>query len=600
MKINFDKKIHLFYSSVLILVFSVLFFGIYHFWYSGPINVKSISSLFEASLKVDEYKNERSILDIKKMVESDQIGEAIKALDDFEIGIKSIHNVGPVKDSYLSLKTSIIDTRRSLDNLLSLSNLTTLLFVFHDKVAKLEKNALKSNWSSLARAGNKARLKVNPSKLKTPGFFNYKKLTLLSKSMEKDVSYMERIINRSSSGSSRSDRATRDINSLRTELVMMDRYVEKLQEFDQSFKGMADQYKTWIKQAGAEVSFKKIYFNNSSHTLIISLIFLVILMAFAIVSGVIIYRKNSLKSKIDTENLILNVTRKAIISPEMKLSKGFNESFVKEVKKLRKYVHNRLDFSTIFQESLPFSSILLDSDLKLIWANPLFYYQWNLNEDKTDRPLNWDHIKELTSLENDEPILLALNENVAGIYQMKIKGDKKNQPTSLEMFVSPSFSNNIKRIMIFFYPLKPMEENVAEQVQAFASPVVQCLDALSMEKFNAEFQEKIKSKFSHVEMENIYEKFFKHHERIENQKSGLLKEIERLENELLDQYKLTEDLKTSFDNKLKIEKSIISTFKETRDQVVTNLGIRMNMEKKRPEDQFYGQGNTGFKKGTLN
>ena len=579
MKINFGKKIYLFHSSVLLLLLSMLCFGIYHFWYTGPINVKNISSVFEASLKVDELRKKKSVLDVKKMVENHQIGEAIRILDDVEKGMKRIDNVGHVKESYLPFQTSIIAVRKSLHNLLSLSNLTTLIFVFHDKISKFEKKALRSGWPALTRVSNKIRTKVNPTKLKIPGFFNYQKLSIFSKSIKNDISYMEKIVNSSLLQSRIKGKIVGNLNSLRTELVMMTRYVEKLKDFDESFKNMAEKYKIWIKQAGAEVSFKKISFSKNAQIVLVSLICLMVFLACAIVGGIIIYRKNNKKNKKDMENLVLDIARKAIISPEMKLSDGLNRSFVKEVTELRDYFHNRLSFGTIFQESLPFASILLDSNFTLIWANPLFYYQWNLHEDKTDKSLTWDYIKSFTNLSDDDPIALAFNENVAGIYQIKIKGNKKNESTPLEMFVSPSFSNNIKRLMIFFYPLRPLEQNMAEQTKALVSPVEKCLDALSMEKFNADFQERVKNEFLFADIGHLYEKFFKYNERMENQRVGLLKEIERLENELLDQYKLTEDLKASFEDKLKIEKSILGAFKETRDQVVVNVDVRMNMEK---------------------
>ncbi|MCY4524373.1 MAG: hypothetical protein OXB84_06510, partial [Halobacteriovoraceae bacterium] len=231
----------------------------------------------------------------------------------------------------------------------------------------------------------------------------------------------------------------------------------------------------------------------------------------------------------------------------------------------------------------PFSSILLDSNLKVIWANPLFYYQWSLQEDKTDNYLTWDYVKSFTNLkedeEKDDPIVLALNENVAGIYQIQIKEEKNKEIIPFEMFVSPSLHNNIKRIMIFFYPLKTLEQTVSEQTKSITIPLTKCLDAFAMGRFNENFRENIKKDFLSANIKNIYEKFIKHNELVEDQKTGLLKEIDRLENELLDQYKLVEDLKLSLDEKLKIEKSILSIFKETREQVVVNVDVHMNLEK---------------------
>ena len=586
MNIRFGKKIHIFYSSILFLLLSVLCFGIYYFWYSGPVNIKNISSVYEASLKVNEFKSKKNILDVKKMVESDQIGNAMKTLDDFEKGMKSIDHVGHVKESYIPLQSSIISVRKSLHNLLSLSNLTTLIFVFHEKISKFEKLALKSRWPALTRTSNKVRTKVNPGKLKTPGFFNYKKLSIFSRSIEKDISYMEKIVNRSLLQSTTKTKIVSELNSLRTELVMMIRYVEKLKEFDESFKKMAEKYKPWIQQAGAEVSLKKISFSKSTQVIIVSLLCLMVLLACAIVGGMLIYKKNNEKDKKEMENVALEIARKAIIAPEMKLSSDFNKSFIKDIKELRDYFHNRLSFGSIFQESLPFASILLDSNLKLVWANPLFYYQWNLDEEKTGTSLTWDYVKEFTNLGKNDPVALALNENVAGIYQIQIEDSKNKESTPLEMFVSPSFNNDVKRVMIFFYPLKTLEQTISEQTSTLVSPIVKCLDAFSMERFNHEFQGKIKNEFTVAGIGHIYEKFLKHSERMENQKNGLLKEIERMENELLDQYKLTEDLKQSFDNKLRIEKSIISAFKETRDQVVVNVDVRMNMEKNYQEINF--------------
>ena len=154
--------------------------------------------------------------------------------------------------------------------------------------------------------------------------------------------------------------------------------------------------------------------------------------------------------------------------------------------------------------------------------------------------LTWDFLKKYTNLGESTPIISALKENIAGIYQIQVKINADTMP--YEMYVSPiNYADKIK-IMILFYPLRSLEETLANQTKAIIGPVSRSLEALMSNHFNPVFKDNIKNDFDAAGINQLFDKFCKYNEFVCQQRMGLLKEIERLENNLYDQYKLVDDL----------------------------------------------------------
>ena len=141
------------------------------------------------------------------------------------------------------------------------------------------------------------------------------------------------------------------------------------------------------------------------------------------------------------------------------------------------YFEKRMSFGSIFQEALPLSAILLDKNLKVIWANNQFCDDWCISEEEIKKDyMSWDFLNKLTNIGNDDPVLEALKYNVAGIYQVKIKANDEAEVRPFEMFVSPTSYQGETRVMLFFYDLTNLEQTIQEQAKGILNPVKSSLE----------------------------------------------------------------------------------------------------------------------------
>jgi len=153
----------------------------------------------------------------------------------------------------------------------------------------------------------------------------------------------------------------------------------------------------------------------------------------------VIYNYSSKRGSTKTEKLILDTIKDSLLPIETKRNENFSPEFKNELDKYRDYVHKRMTYGSIFQEAMPFASILLDSNLNLVWGNSHFYSQWqlqNFNQDGDDS-LTWDFLQRFTDLEDNSSMLSALRLSSAGVYKIQVKNYSMAKAIPYEMHVSP-------------------------------------------------------------------------------------------------------------------------------------------------------------------
>ncbi len=85
-----------------------------------------------------------------------------------------------------------------------------------------------------------------------------------------------------------------------------------------------------------------------------------------------------------------------------------------------------MSFGSIFQDALPLSAVMLDKNLKVEWTNKQFCDDWEISEEEISQEyMSWDYLAKLTNLGHDDPVVEALKNDVAGIYQIQVKPDEK-------------------------------------------------------------------------------------------------------------------------------------------------------------------------------
>lgn len=579
MELRVGRAINLFYVIVLSLLLISFSVGLYYYWTVGSMNIDNINAIIEGSIHLNQLKSKRSVEKIKDLVINDEVRKAIKLMEQVEHSVKILNSVTHFSYEFGLMKSSMKSARKSLSGLLSFPELSTVMNVLDNKAKGFESFVIKQNWRTLSRTIRRVRARLSNDKRHREGFFNYNEIRSLVKGIEFDIERMTKVTKGSILSGENKFIVISKLKFLKIELSMLKKYLKGLEKFNNDEMLFRKNYIKWFKKIELEIAYMKIQLEKDSRTVLFYLLGMIIFLFFSIPLGTIIYRKSYSNLNRSIERTILRSIKEGIIPYESKFKAKFTSSFFEEFDKFRLYVHNRMNFGMIFQETVPFSAILLDSNLKLIWANKLFYESWDMEAHKDQSEnLSWDFLQRFTNLGENDPVLEALNGGIAGIYQIQVKTGLTEEVIPYEMYVSPIKHIGETRIMIFFYPLRSLEETLQNQTKSLVGPIVRTLDKLISDEFDLEFQEKIVKDFQIAGIEKIYDRFLNFNKLIEKQRSEFLSEIRNKENNLYDQFKMMDDVKAVIDEKRSLYLDILKKFEKAKEDIIYIVEIRKEFE----------------------
>lgn len=577
MELRLNRGLQNYYFVVLTLTIILGSLGVKYLWDNGPLNVANITGVYEASIQMDELKAKNDVEGVRKLIEVDRVRDAIKRLERLSNDTRKLSQMKSL-DAHDDLENSLDNVKKSLSVLLASPEISNVISILENKVSNFETYVVQNGWRTLTRMSRRIQARLSPGRLRTPGFFRYGPLKSLHSEISKDLSNMEEITNNSVlSRQDKQDIVTK-LKTFSTELDMIEKYVSGLNRFNDSYKSFEVTYQNWFKEIEPEISLKKINMEKNSRHLIFGLIGIIGFLALSLITGFFVYKSNQKGIKKEVEYFGQKLIEDELLPIDSKASIHMTRDFRKEFDRLREYVHKRMSFGTVFQEAVPFSSILLDSNLKMVWANNLFYQHWNFEPNK-DEFVSWDYLQQYTNLGDDDPVLMALNEGIAGIYQIQIKERTSDETLPYEMYVSPVEYAGQKRIMIFFYPLRSLEETITNQTRSIVSPIVKTLDALTSSNYGNEFKDKSFKDFEVAGITEVFNKFETYFDFVNQQKNGLLAEIEQLEGNLYDQYKLVDDLDVVFGKSTKAATQTMSDFSQAKNAIIHTIDLRYDLEK---------------------
>ncbi len=579
MKLTMSRKLHYYYFISLATFLFLSSVGLYYFWQSGIIRADSISGLFEASLKIDEVKQKNYYEIIWKDLNSDNVSAAFKNLELMEKKIKSVNEDMPNSARYNELLESFKKNRDSMNAMLNVSDLTSVLNVLKSKILGFYNYVENRDWKNLTRISKKMLERIIPDSGKDSIVADYDRIINLKRSIIEDVRIMRNLVEGSVLSRQDKDLVLIKLQTLKTETDAFDQYLKLLDNSSKDLTNLKTIYEAWISSIAPEISFRKIKHERDYQFLIFSFIGGIVFLFLVLIFGGVIFGETNKKNIEELESSILDAVKNGILPQENKFLLQLSDDFQKEFQGLKDYVHNRMYFGVIFQEALPFPAVLLDSNLNVIWGNTMLYEAWEMEDYKEKNlSLSWDFLRRFTNLGEDDPVIVAMNTKIAGIYNIQLRPDNNSTSTPYEMYVSPvEYMGNL-RIMIFFYPLRSLEDTITGHTASIVGPVGKVLDALTEHYFDKEFKERIKNDFEIAGINELYEKFIKHSDVIKQQKNGLMSEIDRLENDLVDKHKIEMDLRHVFQEQHQIYKNMITKFNNAKQSITSIIDLRSETE----------------------
>ncbi|MCR9203607.1 MAG: hypothetical protein NXH75_03455 [Halobacteriovoraceae bacterium] len=579
MNFKASRQLQFYYTLVLLVTLSAFGYGVKYFWDNGPFNVDNVNSTFESSLHFDELRKSDSMKILKSLVNEDRSRDAIRKLNELEKRSSAL-NSGNEVDSFNNLKSSIATTKGHLNELISFPQMGNVILVLANKISSFQSFVVQNNWRTLTRISKRMKNRFSGRAIQTPGFFTYRKLNNVLSLTKRDISLMEKV----TTGSVLSSRDKQNIlgkaKTFTTEVRMLERYLVALKNFNGSFKTMKNRYQVWFQEIAPQITLTKIKMEKDTKIMVFSLLGLGAFLLISLMAGFFIYARGRESQRKEFEASVLKMVQDGLFPFENKANMSeANENFKSEFERCREYFHKRISFGTVFQEAVPFSSLLLDSNLNLSWANELFYEHWNLDETHRERnTITWDFLQQYTNLGEDDPVLMALNQGIAGIYQIQLQNPVSGECLPYEMYVSPVEYSKQKRIMIFFYPLRSLEETLTNQTKAIVGPIRNTLDSFIQDGFNEELQQKLRKDFEVAGIGELFLKFNEYYEKNNYRIEELSEEIKNLEDTLNDQNGLIEDFDAINDRKSQLQSESKSGFDKTKTAIIHNIDLRYEME----------------------
>ena len=577
MSFKFKYTGYVFLQTIVFLMSAAFFASGVYYWKNGYVGMESINAAYEGAFKLDELRTKDYPHEIDQLVNDDRIPNAIKLVESLD---KTSRMLGRM-DSFKFKKEyddSIEEFRKAIVHLVSFSSISKIFSVLSSKVADFEEFANQNQWRTLTRMAARIQAKLSPASTKSPGSFNPEKLAALRRSLDQDIRVMSTVTESSVLSRTEKDAILIKLKAFEVELEMIDSYQTALRAYGQKFEKFNKAYRVWLENIGPAIAMKKLEIENSAKYLFYIVMGLSVFLFGIFFMGMWTHGKAKQKNRNALEDYFLKSIKNGIVSPDNRFEHKFSAEFSQEFDKLRDYVHKRMNFGSLFQVALPFSSLMLDSNLNLIWANKLFLEQWGMSSFKEEGPLSWDYLQRFTNLGENDPVLTALNENIAGIYQIQIKRSTDHEALPYEMYVAPVDQNETRRIMIFFYPLRSLEETVANQAKSIVGPVSRSLVAMTEGRFNDAFQTKIRNDFEVAGISDVFEKFRQHYEFITSRQNQLERELENCEDQLCDYYKLVTDLTASLDNIETTFQETFQAFANAKHSIVNQVELRFQME----------------------
>ena len=595
MRFTLGRAVHFYYVTVLVAITALFAYGVKHYWDTGLLNIDYVSNLYDGTSKVKAVKERNDVEELKKFVDGDRIKDANKVYSRLEADIKDLKSIKSTDDKS-NFDENLRQVKSSLIAFQSAPELTTILTNLNSKVSNFENFVTEKKWPTLTRMSINLRMRLTPSRLMNGGLYNFDRTQNLAQSVNNDLEAMTNFTEASGLPVDIKAAIVNRIKTLKNEAANLDSYVESHTKFNRLYKEFSTSYVAWFKMVEPEIALKKIQFEKSSQTVFYSLIAVFAGLVASVVLGFAIYNFSAKHASGKTEKLVIDTIKDGLLPVESKQIAEFSPEFNLEFDKYRDYAHKRMAFGSIFQEAVPFATILLDSNLNMVWGNSHFYEEWQLQNFKEDEDsLTWDFLQRFTNLEDNSSILSALRMSTPGKYKIQVKSNTMAKAMPYEMHVSPVEYSSQKRIMVIFYPMVEAQLNLDAQKSAITSPIMKALELQIEEKMTTEARNELRVAAEKAGVSELYSKLNQYIEKAESIHDELNREIEALEAKTEEHRNTAGEMRKSLVASFETQrasmdrygqfKTAVATVIDSRDQLEEQFKYAMNSSRELFKDQ---------------
>jgi len=565
-----SKKFTQFYQISLIAIMVCILGTIFYFWQLGFIDGSRAKELHKTSYILETFESKKSFDEIRDYISKEDPKLAITKTNGIENDFSKV-NQQVETEEFIILKKDFQELKKSAARIISYSRIETVIGVFNKKMNKFQNYVERNMWGTLGRMGQRVSAQ-------TGAYINKSKIPSLVKKVNREFTNMISITNNSIIPRKDKSEIVSRINNLQVEMNMLTKYIDERNLFYKQHAKTNKSILNWLSVVAPEVTLQKIQGEKIGRYYVMGLLGILTLVTSLFFGSFLFNKIYFRRAQEEIEGELEEFVSGNILDGNVFDKEGFSETFKIYANKMSEYFDKRMSFGSIFQDALPLSSILLDKNLKVLWANKQFCIDWEISEDEVKKDyMSWDFLNKLTNIGNDDPVLEALKHNVSGIYQVQIKPNDDSPSKPYEMFVSPVKFKNTTRIMLFFYDLTNLEQTITEQARCLVSPIHKSLSLMLQGQYKED--KDLATEFNIGGIDDIYEMFNKLNNNFEETETLLLSEIEVLHTQI-ESFKesgeiLAGQVNSSFEN----SRGNMNSLKVFKDNVIMLSTLSRELDK---------------------
>lgn len=558
---NLVRKTSIFYQlSVATLIFGTL--GIIsYFWINGSLKQQEKNGIYESSYIVKSIEKNKSYKKIGQLAAETKIREAITELENYGEKVKIV-NSHITDDKYEQVEKNVNKLKAYLATFVKFPRTSEIVKVLTKKMNSFNGFVKDNGWRRLTRMSS-----VTLSKIEEMN--NPKKVFSKNRDAKSLVKKMNEIVEKSILKRGDKQKIFSRLGQMSEEFSMIESQAKAVKKLDQKVDFLMNSQKQWLESVAPKISESIIKGQQTNRSFIISLLAVIAVSVLLFVLGHFVNRHWVENGQRVLEANIVDVVENLVRGKPTSKEDEFSDAFYHAIDKNAAYALKRMSFGLVFQDTLPIPSVLLDSNLKVVWANETFSDAWGVSEDKiASHYLSWDLLKKQTNLNDSNPIIDALKNNLAGIYQVKVRNSQSSQSQPFEMYVRPVQIKNETSIMAYFYPLSNVQDTIDLQAKTTLAPIRETLKSLESNGFDEVSLGKLKIKYQEAGIEDLYHEvrnligsFSKNHAELEER----IETLSSTQKKLFKTISMYEDFQ---ENNQSFSKEIAESFKSLKQSII--------------------------------
>lgn len=510
----------------------------YNFWQKSLVNEDSNGQVYEANAVLRELNEADSVEHIKNHVLRNNIKAAFDNFQQLDKNVNFVKAVkSPTKEDQV-LKNTATELKEKIVKLTTYPSTTNLIQVLQEKSLKFTHFVNTNQWPTLSRISEK--IQDNANKLSPIHFDSNSRLI---RTIQADVQNIHEVSEKSTLTAEEKALISLKIKTVEGELKILNDFIDDQKAFLDAHEHFMTSFKQWGKTAKDLLQNKKASATNYTKEFLSQITWLVIA-SIAMVAIVFLsygffekkqnkYNIESMKQMIESQLAAQNYKANKEQSPELdKLLKNYHQYFQK-----------RMNMGTLLGETIPMPAILLDSNLKVIWANQMFLEEWDITTENIENDnFSWDFLKRFTDLEDADPVVEAFRIRVSGIYDVSIQKGPNEARRKFELFVSPIEQNSNVKVMVYFNCIEKYQELISKAAQELSAPVHQAIETMISSGFSESQLSSQSRHFEVISARTTFEKLKHLNQFMCNQRESLVYQIEHFEKLYQDQIQYSQNV----------------------------------------------------------